>query len=346
MIGIGVIGYGYWGPNLVRNFAECAGARLVALSDLNPKRLASVAARYPAVRTTASASELIGSADVDAVVIATPVSTHFDLAMAALQAGKHVLVEKPLTASADQAQRLIDEAARRKLTLMVDHTFIYTSAVRKVRDLVDQGDLGRIYYYDSARVNLGLFQHDVNVIWDLAVHDLSIMDYVVPSHPVAVSATGISHVPGGTENIAYVTVFFEDNVIAHINVNWLAPVKLRRTLIGGSKKMIVYDDLEVSEKIKVYDKGISLNSSNAQSENLYKMLVSYRAGDMWAPHLEMTEALRAMAQEFLDSIAGARHPLTDGEMGLRIVRYLESATASMRLQGRLVEMPQTEAAHV
>jgi predicted dehydrogenase len=235
---------------------------------------------------------------------------------------------------------LIEEAARRKLILMVDHTFIYTGAVRKIRELVEKGELGQIYYYDSARINLGLFQHDVNVIWDLAVHDLAIMDYILPSRPVAISATGISHVPGGTENIAYVTAFFNDNVIGHINVNWLAPVKLRRTLIGGSKKMVVYDDLEPSEKIKIYDKGITLN---ANSDNLYKMLVGYRVGDMWAPQLEPTEALRAVALEFLGSIESGARPLTDGEAGLRIVRYLECASASIRLQGRLIELPQEAA---
>jgi predicted dehydrogenase len=230
--------------------------------------------------------------------------------------------------------RLIDEAERRKLVLMVDHTFVYTSAVRKMRELVDNGSVGRVYYYDSVRVNLGLFQHDVNVIWDLAVHDLSIMEYVVPSRPCALSATGISHVPGGTENIAYMSIFFDDNVLGHVHVNWLAPVKVRRTMLGGSKKMIVYDDVEPSEKIRVYDKGINLSGN----EDLHKMLVNYRAGDMWAPHLDMTEALHIEASEFVRCIETAQKPVTDGEAGLRVVRLLEAATASMRMQGRLVEV--------
>jgi predicted dehydrogenase len=334
MIGIGVIGYGYWGPNLARNFNECDGARLVAVGDFSPKRLALAAARYPGIRTATDPCELINSPDIDAIAIATPVATHFDLAMAALRAGKHVLVEKPLTTSSEQAIRLIDEAQARRLVLMVDHTFVYTSAVRKMRELVDNGSIGRVYYYDSVRINLGLFQHDVNVIWDLAVHDLSIMEYVVPSRPCALSATGISHVPGGTENIAYMTIFFEDNVLGHIHVNWLAPVKVRRTMLGGSKKMVVYDDVEPSEKIKVYDKGINLSAN----DDVHKMLVNYRAGDMWAPHLDMSEALRVEAAEFVRCIETAAKPVTDGEAGLGIVRLLEAATTSMRMQGRLVQI--------
>ncbi|MGE0043485.1 MAG: Gfo/Idh/MocA family protein, partial [Vicinamibacterales bacterium] len=251
MIGIGVIGLGYWGPNLLRNFAENPDARVVAVSDLRPERLATAAARYPAVRTTTDARSVFSDPAVDAVVIATPVSTHFDLALAALQAGKHVLVEKPLAASVDEGRRLAEAADSRGLVLMVGHTFVYTGAVRKIQALVSSGELGDVYYYDSVRVNLGLFQRDVNVVWDLAVHDLSIMDYVLPARPTAVSATGMSHVAGGTENIAYLTLFFDGRLIAHVHVNWLAPVKIRRTLIGGSQRMIVYDDLEPSEKIKV-----------------------------------------------------------------------------------------------
>lgn len=335
-IKIGVIGYGYWGPNLVRSFAELSGAEVVAVSDFNVERLSNVQSRYPAVKVTTNSQDLFADPTIDAIAIATPVSTHFDLALAALQAGKHVLVEKPMTVNSQQAITLIEEAKRRNLVLMVDHTFVYTGAVRKMRELVANKTVGDIYYYDSVRVNLGLFQHDVNVLWDLAVHDLSIMDYVLQSEPYAVSATGISHVPGEPENIAYLTLFFENNLIAHIHANWLAPVKVRRTLLGGSQKMICYDDLEPSEKVKVYDKGITVNGSS--SEKMYQMLVGYRTGDMWAPKLDMTEALQTEASHFIHCIQQGDRPITDGEAGLRVVKILEAATQSMKKQGGLVEL--------
>ena len=340
-IRIGVIGYGYWGPNLVRSFAEVPGAEVVAVSDLNVERLAKVQSRYPAMKVTTNSQELFADRQIDAIAIATPVSTHYNLALAALQAGKHVLVEKPITVSSEQAMRLIDEAQRRNLVLMVDHTFIYTGAVRKMQELVASKAIGDVYYYDSVRVNLGLFQHDVNVIWDLAVHDLSIMDYVLPSQPYAVSATGMNHIPGEPENIAYLTLFFEHNLIAHIHVNWLAPVKVRRTLLGGSQKMICYDDLEPSEKIRLYDKGITVNGN---PENLYQMLVGYRTGDMWVPKLDMTEALQTEALHFIHCIREGKRPITDGEAGLRVVRILEAATQSIKQQGRLVELDLAEIA--
>jgi predicted dehydrogenase len=279
---------------------------------------------------------LINDAQVDAVVIATPVFSHFDLAMAALKAGKHVLVEKPLAAKSDQARKLVDEAAARKLVLLVDHTFVYTDAVRKVRELIISGQLGEIFYYDAVRVNLGLFQHDVNVIWDLAIHDLSIMDYVLPAKPVAISATGISHVPGQPENVAYITLFFSSAQIAHVHVNWLTPVKVRHTLIGGSEKMILYDDLEPSEKLKVYDKGI--NVTPGRPEDVYKMLVSYRSGDMWAPRLDNTEALQTEALHFIQCIEKNEQPETDGPAGLRMVNMIEAAETSLRNRGKLVEI--------
>lgn len=335
LINIGIIGYGYWGPNLMRNFIEIPKAQVKTISDLNREMLAKAQLKYPTVQVTTDCRDIFADPQIDAVAIATPVSTHYELALAALKAGKHVLVEKPMTFTSEQAFRLIDEAQRRNLILMVDHTFIYTSAVRKMRELVTHHELGDIYYYDSVRVNLGLFQHDINVLWDLAVHDLSIMDYVLPSRPYAVSATGISHVPREPENIAYLTLFFEDNLIAHIHVNWLAPVKVRRTLLGGSQKMIVYDDLEPSEKVKVYDKGITLNG---KSENLYQMLIGYRTGDMWAPHLDMTEALRTEGLHFIHCIEHNERPITDGETGLQVVQILEAATKSMAKQGRLVEL--------
>jgi predicted dehydrogenase len=286
MIRIGVIGYGYWGPNLVRNFMAAPGSAVMRVCDLRKERLSSLGKLYPGLKTCTDSSELINDPEIDAVVIATPVSSHFDLAMAALKAGKHVLVEKPLAAKSDQARKLVDEATARNLVLLVDHTFVYTDAVRKIRELISSGQLGDIYYYDAVRVNLGLFQHDVNVIWDLAIHDLSIIDHVLPSKPVAVAATGISHVPGQPENVAYITLFFSSAQIAHVHVNWLTPVKVRHTLIGGSEKMILYDDLEPSEKLKVYDKGIDVTP---EPEDVYKMLFSYLLGDMCSTQLSNTE---------------------------------------------------------
>jgi predicted dehydrogenase len=331
---MGIIGYGYWGPNLVRNFMDVGSARVVGVCDLRPERLAHVKARYPTIETTNDYRDLIRNSAIDAIAVATPVSSHFDLAMAALRAGKHVLLEKPLTATAEQAKRLLDEAERNGRILMVDHTFVYTSAVRKIKEVVETGNLGEIYYYDSVRVNLGLFQHDVNVLWDLAVHDLSIMDHVIPTRPCAVSATGMSHVPGEPENVAFLTLFFENRLIAHMHVNWLAPVKVRRTLIGGSQKMIVYDDLEPSEKVKIYDKGITFNNN---PENVYQMLIDYRMGDMWAPQLDLTEALRTEALHFIRCIEKSVPPITSGQEGLRVVQILEAATRSMAQRGHPVE---------
>ena len=336
MIRVGVIGYGYWGPNLVRNFMAAPGSAVARVCDLRPERLASLGKLYPSMKTCSDASDLINDPQIDAVVISTPVSSHFELTMEALRAGKHVLVEKPLAARYEQARQLVDEAAARKLVLLVDHTFVYTDAVRKIRELIASGELGEIYYYDAVRVNLGLFQHDVNVIWDLAIHDLSIMDCVLPTKPVAISATGISHVPGQPENVAYITLFFASAQIAHVHVNWLTPVKVRHTLIGGSEKMILYDDLEPSEKLKVYDKGINVTPGRA--EDVYKMLVSYRSGDMWAPRLDNTEALQTEALHFIDCVENNKQPETDGPAGLRLVNMIEAAEASLRDRGRLVEI--------
>jgi len=342
VIGFGVIGYGYWGPNIARNIREQRDGELLAISDLRPQRLIDAASRYPGVKATTELYEVLSNPRIDAVVIATPVSTHYDLAMQALRAGKHVIVEKPMAMNSAHALQLMEEADRRGLVLAVDHTFVYTSAVRKIRDLVADDGIGDIYYYDSVRVNLGLFQHDVNVVWDLAVHDLSIIDYVLPMRPVAVSATGLGHVTGQPENIAYLTLFFDAPLIAHVHVNWLAPVKVRRTLIGGSRKMIVYDDLEPSEKIKVYDKGITVNGSghdpNAASTPDYQMLVGYRAGDMWAPHLDMSEALSVEMRQFIECIEQGRQPIADAASGLRVIQILEAASQSLRQRGRAIEL--------
>jgi len=335
MIRVGVIGYGYWGPNLVRNFADLPNARVTVVADRRPERLAQAERRYPGMRVTTDPADLIADPNVDAVAIATPVALHYELASAALRAGKHVLVEKPVASTSDEASRLIDEAARRKLVLMVDHTFVYTGAVQKIRELVTGGELGDLYYYDSVRINLGLFQQDVDVLWDLAVHDLSIMDFVLPQQPVAVSATGLAHVPGRPKNIAYMTMFFDGPMIAHVHASWLAPVKVRRTLLGGSRRMIVFDDLEASEKIKVYDSGISVDPS---PENVYQMLIGYRTGDMWAPKLAVSEALHVEAAHFVDCVTRGTRPQSDGEAGLRVVRLLEAASTSMQQHGRPVDI--------
>ena len=333
MINIGIVGYGYWGPNLVRNFAETAGANVAAVADLDTSKLALVQRRFPAVKTTTDFSDLLKDPGVDAIAIATPVNTHYELALAALHAGKHVWVEKPMTETSKQARHLVDEAERRSLVLLVDHTFIYTGAVQKMNEVIKSGDLGRIYYYDSIRVNLGLFQRDVSVISDLAVHDFSILDHLLGEHPVAVSASGINHFPGTPENLAYVTLFYESGTIAHANVNWLAPVKVRQILVGGSKKMIAYDDLEASEKIKIYDKGVSFTDD---PEKIQEMRVGYRTGDMWAPKLGVTEALALEGEHFVDCIVNSKVPKTDGHLGLRVVELIECANQSMRRKGETV----------
>jgi predicted dehydrogenase len=334
-VGIGVIGYGYWGPNLVRNFAERGTARMVAVSDLSVEHLTEVHARYPQVKVTTDCNDVIADPDVDAVVIATPVSSHFELAMRALQAGKHVLVTKPITADPVQAMQLIDAAEQRSLVLMVDHTFVYTGAVQTIKQVVESGNLGQLYYYDSVRVNLGLFQKDVNVLWDLAVHDLSIMDYVLGQQPVAVAATGSAHVPGQQVNLAYLTCYFEGSLIAHHHVNWLAPLKIRRTLIGGSRQMIVYDDLEPSEKVKIYDKGITVAGD---PQGARETMIGYRTGDMCAPQVSLGEGLRTEAQHFLECVTHGRQPLTDGHCGLRLTHILDAAAKSLSQRGQPVAM--------
>ncbi len=335
MLKIGVVGFGYWGPNLVRNFAELNGCEVAAVADLTPDKVALARRRYPGVRATTDVNEILCDPAIDAVVIATPVRSHFALATQALRNGKDVWLEKPMTETAEQARRLVEEARRRGRLLHVDHTFVYTGAVRKMREIIAAGDLGQILYYDATRVNLGLFQHDVNVISDLAVHDFGILDYLLNEAPVAVTASGTSHYPEMPENLAHVTLFYESGTIAHIGVNWLAPVKVRQVLVGGSRKMIVYDDLQPSEKLKVYDSGVSFATDPNQIE---QMRVGYRTGDMCAPKLEGGEALRFAAEHFLDCALSRRPTLTGGDAGLRIVEIIEAATESMRGRGRAVRL--------
>ena len=337
MIRMGVIGYGYWGPNIVRNLRGVDGCEVATVCDRSPGALTRVAQAYPEVATTRDASELMTSPKIDAVAIVTPVHTHFPLAKSALQHGKHVFIEKPFTATTAQAEELIELAARRNLTIMVDHTFLFTGAVRKIRQLMDEGVLGDIYYYDSTRVDLGLFQHDVSVVWDLAPHDLSIMDFLIHGKPEAVIATGETHL-NGLVDVAYITVYFPGNTIAHINVNWLSPVKIRTTLIGGEKRMLVWNDLEADEKLKIYDKGVAMNGNGHGRQGLYELLVSYRSGDMWAPHVSLTEGLRTEVSYFIECVRTTQTPINDGVAGLRVVQLLEAADRSLKERGRAVTL--------
>jgi predicted dehydrogenase len=332
---VGVIGCGYWGPNLLRNLAENETAELRWICDLDSRRMAAMGRRYPAAQLTSDSKLLLADPALDAVVIATPVGTHFSFAQAALAAGKHVLVEKPLTTSVAEAEQLVDLAERQGLTLMVDHTFVYTGAVRKIREMVSSGELGDLLYFDATRINLGLFQDDINVVWDLAPHDLSIMDFVIARQPQAVTATGSCHIKKGIENIAYVMLHFPDEFIAHFHFNWLSPVKIRHTLIAGSRKMVVYDDIEPTEKVRVYDSGVTATQKEDQldREAAYRTLVSYRTGDVWVPKLDTTEALRYVCEEFLAAITEKRAPLTDGHAGVRVVRLLDAAQRSINQGG-------------
>ena len=342
MIRIGVIGYGYWGPNVARNIHNVEGAQLVAICDKSLAALKRAKQAYPYIHVTSDPCEVLTSTEIDVIAVVTPVWTHFELAKAALHNGKHVFVEKPFTSSAAQAEELIELAEKKNRKIMVDHTFLFTSAVRKIRQLIEEGALGDLYYYDSLRVNLGLFQHDISVIWDLAPHDLSIMDHLIPGKPEAVSATGEKHL-NGFEDVAFLTVYFPNNVIGHINVNWLSPVKVRTTLIGGKKKMLVWNDLEADEKIKIYDKGVKTNNGHNgvktnNGKEIREMLVSYRTGDMWAPQLEQTEALKVEFGYFIDCISNNKTPFNDGVAGLRVVKMLEAAEQSVKNRGAQVQL--------
>lgn len=333
MIKFGVVGFGYWGPNVVRNLASLEGAQVAIVADKSPTARNRIQKAYPGIRVTADSSEVMSSTEIDAVAVVTPVWTHFELAKAALENGKHVFVEKPLTSNVAEAEELINLAARKNLLIMVDHTFLFTGAVKKIGQLLNDGALGKLYYYDSTRVNLGLFQHDVNVIWDLAPHDLSIMDHLIKEKPEAIVATGQTHL-NGHEDVAFITVYYPNKIIAHVNVNWLSPVKVRTTLIGGEKKMLVWNDLEADEKIKVYDKGVDITSQ----QGVYQLLVNYRSGDMWAPQIEQLEALRLELGYFVECITKNEAPLNDGASGLRVVNMLQAANESLRQRGALVNL--------
>ena len=333
VIRMGIIGYGYWGPNIVRNFHGQEHSRVVMVCDKSPNSVRRVRQAYPDMPVTGDADELLKATDIDAVAIVTPVRTHFEFAKRALENGKHVFVEKPFTCTTAQAEELIELAERKNLKIMVDHTFLFTGAVKRMRQLIDDGVLGDLYYYDSTRVNLGLFQHDINVIWDLAPHDLSIMDYLIAEKPQAVVATGERHL-NGVADIGFLTVYYPKNIIGHVNVNWLSPVKVRTTLIGGEKKMLVWNDLEPDEKLKVYDKGVQMTNA----EGVYELLVSYRSGDMWAPRVEQIEALKVEASYFADCILNDKEPFNNGYAGLRVVRVLEAANQSLEQKGKIIQL--------
>jgi len=331
LLKIGVIGYGYWGPNVVRNFYNTPNAVVVSVCDLNSKCLDRVRRSYPSVAVTTDPADILTSPEIDAVAIVTPISQHFALAKKALENGKHIFVEKPFTATVSEAEQLIELAERKNLIIMVDHTFLFNGAVRKIHELIQNDVLGTLYYYDSTRVNLGIFQHDANVVWDLAPHDLAIMDYLIEGEPQGIVATGEKHV-NGVENIAFITIYFTNRVIAHLNVNWLSPVKVRTTLIGGEKKMLVWNDLEADEKVKVYDKGVERSNGNGAHD----LRVSYRAGDLWVPRVEQVEALKIETQYFVSCVLNSHTPFNDGKAGLRVVQMLEAVDRSMLRTGSTV----------
>lgn len=334
MLKIGVIGLGYWGPNIVRNFNAIEGVRVLSICDIDPNALKRAKEQFHNLQLLNDYRDITTAVEIDAVAIVTPVFTHFELAKNALENGKHVFVEKPFTSTSKEAEELIEIAERRGLIIMVDHTFIFTGAVIKTKEIIESGELGDIYYYDSMRVNLGLFQHDVNVVWDLAPHDFSILDYVLKEKPSALMASGIDHFGRGLENIAYITAFFDNNLIAHFNVNWLSPVKVRTTMVGGQKKMLLWNDLERDEKIKVYDKGVEIRNKHG----LYRLLIDYRSGDMWAPKIDQTEALQLETIYFVDCILNNEIPLNDGHAGLTIVRMLEATDISLKQGGKIVKI--------
>ena len=330
MIRVALLGFGYWGPNLARNFHSMSQYELIGIADLDAHRREVASRKYPAALVTANASELIESKSIDLVAVATPVSSHYELALAALTAGKHVFVEKPVSASVSETQHLVDEAHARSLVLMVDYTYLFSAPVLKIKELIRSGALGDIYYYDSIRVNLGIFQRDVDVIWDLAVHDFAIMDFLFEKSPSQVSAIGFQHVQKQNPNMAFISLLYSSGLVGHVNVNWLAPVKIRQTLIGGSKQMVVYDDLEPSEKIKIYDHGIDIrDAGQAENDSLYELLAGYRKGDITSPNLDATEALHKELSHLALCIKNRRSPINDGSMGVRVAGLVSAVQQSV-----------------
>ena len=335
MLKVGVIGVGYWGPNLIRNFVANKNTDMSRCCDLRRERLDYITSLYPTIKVTESCEEIVNSPDIDIIAICTPVFTHYEIAKKALEAGKHVLIEKPMTSTSAEGEELLEIAQKKGLHIFVDHTFVFTGAVKKIKDLISEGEIGDLYYFDSTRVNLGLFQHDVNVLWDLAPHDISIMHFLLNQNPEAVVATGADHLGGGIENVAYLTVYFPNNLLAHINTNWLSPVKIRQTLIAGSKKMVVWDDNQPSEKVRVYDKGIEVIKT---ADEVYNMLIQYRTGDMFCPKIDATEALGAEVDHIVGCVVNGHSSIISGEAGLMVVKILEAAQESIKSRGKEIKI--------
>jgi len=332
-ISIAVIGYGYWGPNLIRNFQEAEGAQVSICCDLDSQRLNRAKARSPAIEVTTNYEDVLKKRSINAIAVATPVHTHYKLAKAALEAGKHILIEKPMSLRVEHAEELVELAQRRGLTLMVDHVFVYSPPVVKMKEILDSGRLGKLFYIDSVRINLGLFQNDVNVVWDLAPHDLSIVDYLVGRLPRSVSAFGSVHADHDIEDVAYLNLDFGEGLMANFHVNWLSPVKVRHMIIGGSEQSLIYNDIDTSEKIKVYNRGIDVVTTTEQRR---QVLISYRSGDVWSPKLSNEEPLARMSAHFIQCIKEGKEPITDGHAGVRVVKILEAAQRSIKAQGRRV----------
>lgn len=332
MLIIGIIGYGYWGTNLVRNFNNHPFCRIAKVADARQERRALLEKNYPSIQTVSQGNEIIGDNGIDAVVIATPVHTHYLLAKSALLSGKHVLIEKPMAASTAEAEELMEIAMQKNLIIMVDHTFLYTGAVQKIKSLIETDSIGIPRYFDSTRINLGLFQPDINVLWDLAPHDISMLTFLINERPYSINATGVSHTRNGIENIAYMTVNYEMDFIAHFNCSWTSPVKIRQTLIGGDAKMIVYNDLEASEKVRVYDTGYT----HTTEEDQFNIRVDYRTGDVFIPKLSGNEALGSVAEDFVRSVLDNRQPISSATLGLEVVKLLEASQESIRNRGKEV----------
>lgn len=326
MVKIGVIGYGYWGPNLVRNFFATPSCFIKTVVDLKSDRLTALKKIYPAIEATTDIDKVLKDPDIDAVVVATPIATHFRIGEKVLKAGKHLLLEKPMTTSLSEALSLIELARNRRKVLMVDHTFVYKDAVRKIKKLIEEGKIGKLQYFDSTRTNLGLFQQDVNVMWDLAAHDVSILLFLVKEKPISVQASGVSHTKNGVENIAYIIIKYRSGFVAHINCSWSSPVKIRLTLIGGSKKMIVFNDVEPSEKVRVYDSGYKVRQNKDKTEST----VDYRVGDIYIPKTDLKEALSDMARDFVDAISLGKKPISDMYHGMEVVKILSLAQESLK----------------
>lgn len=334
-VAVAVIGCGYWGANYVRNFHENEGSRVVSVADVLPERLEEVRTHYPDTRATTDVVHLLQDPEIEAVAIATPASTHYGLCRAALEAGKHVVLAKPMAGTAAEAEQLNELSQRLGLTLLVDHTFLYSPPVRKIRELLEAGELGEPYYFDSVRINLGPYRSDVNAVWDLAAHDISIATYLFGRDPLFVHAVGASHSPSGHEDVAYVTLTYSDELLAHCHVNWLSPVKIRQTLVAGSEKMLVWNDLAPDEQLRIYDRGITVSPD---ADDVYKLIVDYRMGEILTPHLEQYEPIAAMVDHFLECVRASQRPLTDGEFGVRMARLLDAAALSLQTGGSPVEV--------